>query len=35
MLFQSPFKRAAFIDVGGGTIRVEAPRVTRARRRAG
>jgi diguanylate cyclase (GGDEF)-like protein/PAS domain S-box-containing protein len=30
MLFQSPFKRAEFIDVGGGTIRVEAPRVTRA-----
>ena len=30
MLFQSPFKRAEFIDVGGGTIRVDAPRVTRA-----
>jgi diguanylate cyclase (GGDEF)-like protein/PAS domain S-box-containing protein len=30
MLFQSPFKRAEFIDVAGATIRVEAPRVTRA-----
>jgi diguanylate cyclase (GGDEF)-like protein len=30
MLFQSPFKRAEFIDVAGGTIRVDAPRVTRA-----
>ena len=30
MLFQSPFKRAEFIDVGGGTLRVDAPRVTRA-----
>jgi diguanylate cyclase (GGDEF)-like protein/PAS domain S-box-containing protein len=30
MLFQSPFKRAEFIDMAGGTIRVDAPRVTRA-----
>jgi diguanylate cyclase (GGDEF)-like protein/PAS domain S-box-containing protein len=30
MLFQSPFKRAEFIDLGGGTIRLDAPRVTRA-----
>ncbi|WP_075791947.1 EAL domain-containing protein [Massilia putida] len=30
MLFQSPFKRAEFIDVGGSTVRVDAPRVTRA-----
>jgi HAMP domain-containing protein len=30
MLFQSPFKRAEFIDVSGGTIRVQAPVVTRA-----
>jgi diguanylate cyclase (GGDEF)-like protein/PAS domain S-box-containing protein len=30
MLFQSPFKRAEFIDVAGSTIRVDAPRVTRA-----
>ncbi|MCS0627785.1 EAL domain-containing protein [Telluria mixta] len=29
MLFQSPFKRAEFIDVGGGILRVDAPRVTR------
>jgi diguanylate cyclase (GGDEF)-like protein/PAS domain S-box-containing protein len=29
MLFQSPFKRAEFIDVGGGAIRVGAPAVTR------
>jgi len=30
MLFQSPFKRAEFIDMAGGTLRVDAPRVTRA-----
>ena len=30
MLFQSPFKRAEFIDVAGGTIRVDGPRTTRA-----
>jgi diguanylate cyclase (GGDEF)-like protein/PAS domain S-box-containing protein len=30
MLFQSPFKRAEFIDATGSTIRVDAPRVTRA-----
>ncbi|PQP02336.1 GGDEF domain-containing protein [Massilia phosphatilytica] len=30
MLFQSPFKRAEFIDVAGAAIRVDAPRVTRA-----
>ena len=30
MLFQSPFKRAEFIDVGGGTLRIDAPHVTRA-----
>jgi diguanylate cyclase (GGDEF)-like protein/PAS domain S-box-containing protein len=30
MLIQSPFKRAEFIDVAGGAIRVDAPRVTRA-----
>ncbi|MFK3737153.1 putative bifunctional diguanylate cyclase/phosphodiesterase [Massilia sp. TN1-12] len=30
MLFQSPFKRAEFIDVAGGRIRLEAPHVTRA-----
>jgi diguanylate cyclase (GGDEF)-like protein/PAS domain S-box-containing protein len=30
MLFLSPFRQAEFIDVAGGTIRVEAPRVTRA-----
>ena len=29
MLFQSPFKRAEFIDMAGGTLRVDAPRVTR------
>nr|WP_314545337.1 EAL domain-containing protein [uncultured Massilia sp.] len=29
MLFQSPFKRAEFIDVAGGTIRLDGPRVTR------
>jgi diguanylate cyclase (GGDEF)-like protein len=30
MLFQSPFKRAEFLDVSGGVIRVQAPAVTRA-----
>jgi len=30
MLFQSPFKSAAFIDVAGGTLRVQAPKVERA-----
>ena len=30
MLFQSPFKRAEFIDVGGGTLRIDAQHVTRA-----
>jgi len=30
MLFQSPFKRAEFIDVGGGTLRIDAAHVTRA-----
>jgi PAS domain-containing protein len=30
MLFQSPFRSAAFIDVGGGTVRVEAPKAERA-----
>ena len=29
MLFQSPFKRAEFIDVGGGTLRIDAPHATR------
>jgi diguanylate cyclase (GGDEF)-like protein len=29
MLFQSPFKSAAFIDVAGGTLRVQAPRFER------
>lgn len=29
MLFQSPFKSAAFIDVAGGTLRVQAPKLTR------
>jgi diguanylate cyclase (GGDEF)-like protein len=29
MLFQSPFKSAAFIDVAGGTLRVQAARVDR------
>jgi diguanylate cyclase (GGDEF)-like protein/PAS domain S-box-containing protein len=30
MLFQSPFKSAAFIDVAGGTLRVQAPKVEQA-----
>jgi HAMP domain-containing protein len=30
MLFQSPFQSAAFIDVGGSTLRVQAPRAERA-----
>jgi diguanylate cyclase (GGDEF)-like protein len=30
MLFQSPFKSAAFIDVAGGTLRVQAPSIERA-----
>jgi diguanylate cyclase (GGDEF)-like protein/PAS domain S-box-containing protein len=30
MLFQSPFKSAAFIDVAGGTLRVQAPALERA-----
>jgi diguanylate cyclase (GGDEF)-like protein len=30
MMFQSPFKRAEFIDVAGGAIRVQAPVVARA-----
>jgi len=30
MLFQSPFKSAAFIDVAGGTLRVTAPKTERA-----
>ncbi|HEX8789265.1 MAG TPA: PAS domain-containing protein, partial [Telluria sp.] len=30
MLFQSPFKRAEFIDVSGAVLRVQAPPVTRA-----
>jgi diguanylate cyclase (GGDEF)-like protein/PAS domain S-box-containing protein len=30
MLFQSPFKRAEFLDVSGGVIRVQAASVTRA-----
>jgi len=30
MLFQSPFKRAEFLDVSGGVVRVQAPAVTRA-----
>jgi len=30
MLFQSPFKRAEFLDVSGGVLRVQAPPVTRA-----
>ncbi|ALK97681.1 hypothetical protein AB595_24925 [Massilia sp. WF1] len=30
MLFQSPFKSAAFIDVSGGALRVQAPPVERA-----
>ncbi|MGJ7917874.1 EAL domain-containing protein [Massilia sp. LXY-6] len=29
MLFQSPFKSAAFIDVAGGTLRVQAPKSER------
>ena len=29
MLFQSPFKSAAFIDVAGGTLRVQAPKFER------
>ena len=29
MLLQSPFRRAEFIDVAGGAISVDAPRVTR------
>ncbi|MFC5548897.1 EAL and GGDEF domain-containing protein [Massilia aerilata] len=29
MLFQSPFKSAAFIDVGGGALRVQAPKFER------
>jgi diguanylate cyclase (GGDEF)-like protein/PAS domain S-box-containing protein len=30
MLFQSPFKRAEFIDVAGGSIRLDAPNLTHA-----
>jgi diguanylate cyclase (GGDEF)-like protein/PAS domain S-box-containing protein len=30
MLFQSPFRSAAFIDVAGGTLRVQAPKFERA-----
>jgi diguanylate cyclase (GGDEF)-like protein/PAS domain S-box-containing protein len=30
MLFQSPFKRAEFLDVSGAVLRVQAPPVTRA-----
>jgi len=30
MLIQSPFRRAEFIDMAGGAIRVDAPRVTRS-----
>jgi diguanylate cyclase (GGDEF)-like protein/PAS domain S-box-containing protein len=30
MLYQSPFKSAAFIDVAGSTLRVQAPKVERA-----